>query len=145
MRAADNKRELGREVEMVILGEYGQYTFFDQKLERTTVLSQIVKPSLIRKAIDLKSGKPISFIIERLKSQGLKPVYNSIIVSLVKVGNSHEEALFFMKGAILQSWMEITRSLQTSYIASELRLSLKPNKKRCSKILNSFISRYFTV
>jgi len=28
----------------------------------------------------LKSGKPIMPILERLKAQGLKPVYNSIII-----------------------------------------------------------------
>ncbi len=133
MRDAENRKELGKEATILVLGEYAQYTFFDQKLERTTVLSQIVKPSLIKKAIDLKSGKPISFIIERLKSQGLKPVYNSIIIALVKTENGYEEALFYMKGAVLQSWMEIVKSLQTSYIASELRLSLKPNKKGAVK------------
>jgi len=133
IRDADSKKELGKEIEIVILGEYGQYSFYDQKLERTTVLSQIVKPSLIKKAIDLKSGKPISSIIEKLKSQGLKPVYNSIIIALVKTENGYDEALFYMKGAVLQSWMEITRSLQFPYIASEIRLSLKPNKKGAVK------------
>jgi len=133
MKDVENRKELGKEATILVLGEYGQYTFFDQKLERTTVLSQIVKPSLIKKALDLKSGKPIMPILERLKAQGLKPVYNSIIIALVKTENGYDEALFYMKGAVLQSWMEITRSLQTSYIASEIRLSLKPNKKGAVK------------
>jgi len=133
IREGDNKKDLGKEVSVIVLGEYGQYSFYDQKLERTTVLSQIVKPSLIRRALDLKSGKPVMHIIERLKTQGLKPVYSSIQVSLVKINDQWQEALFFMKGAILQSWMELAKGIQPHYIASNIKLTLKPQKKGAVK------------
>ncbi|MBX0312177.1 MAG: hypothetical protein JHC31_10450, partial [Sulfurihydrogenibium sp.] len=55
---------------------------------------------------------------------------------LVKVDNAWQEAVFYIKGALLQSWMEITKELQgygATPIASLLKLSLKAQKKGAVK------------
>jgi hypothetical protein len=55
---------------------------------------------------------------------------------MIKVDNTWQEALFYVKGALLQSWMEITKELQgygANHIASLLKLSLKAQKKGAVK------------
>jgi hypothetical protein len=136
LKDGENEKALGKQVEMFVVGEFAQYFYFDPKLERITMLSQIVRPHSIKKAIDLKSGRPVAELIEKLKTQGTKPTYTSILVLLVKVGNEWQEAVFYVKGALLQSWMEITKELQgygATHIASLLKLSLKAQKKGAVK------------
>jgi hypothetical protein len=130
------EKTLGKEAEIFVVGEYSQYYFYDPKLERITMLSQITKPALLKQAIDLKSGKKVSELVEKLKAQGLKPTYTTILVILLKVDNTWEEAIFYLKGAVLQSWLEITKQLQqqgTTHIAKLLKLTLKSQKKGAVK------------
>lgn len=130
------EKSLGKETEIFVVGEYSQYYFYDPKLERITMLSQITKPALLRQAIDLKSGKKVSELVEKLKSQGLKPTYTTILVILLKVDNTWEEAILYLKGAVLQSWLEITKQLQqqgTTHIAKLMKLGLRSQKKGAVK------------
>ncbi|MBX0310279.1 MAG: hypothetical protein JHC31_00480 [Sulfurihydrogenibium sp.] len=138
-------QSLGKEVEVLIIGEYGQYFMFDPRLERITFLSQITKPALIRQAIDLKSGKKVSEILEKLKQQGMKPVYTSILLVMVKNNDNWEEMLFYLKGAVLQSWIEIVKELQgygVPYVASLLKLGLRSNKKGAVKYNTLTLQKY---
>jgi hypothetical protein len=130
------EKSIGKQAEIFVVGEYSQYYFYDPKLERITMLSQITKPSLLRQALDLKSGKKVSELVEKLKAQGLKPTYTTILVILLKIDNTWQEAVFYIKGALLQSWLEITKELQgygITPIASLLKLSLKAQKKGAVK------------
>jgi hypothetical protein len=132
LKDGEFEKTIGKQAEIFVAAEFSQYFYYDPKLERLTMLSQIVRPHAIKKAIDLKSGKPISGIIEKLKSQGLKPTFTTILVVLVKDGDKWEEAVFYLKGALLQSWFEIVKELQgygATPIASILKLSLKAQKK----------------
>lgn len=136
---------LGKEIDMLIVGEYGQYFMFDPRLERITFLSQITKPALIRQAIDLKSGKKVADVLEKLKQQGMKPVYTSILLVMVKNNDSWEEMLFYLKGAVLQSWIEVVKELQgygVPYVASLLRLGLRSNKKGAVKYCTLTLQKY---
>jgi len=145
LKDGENEKAIGKQVEAFVVAEYAQYFYFDPKLERITILSQITKPALIKKAIDLKSGKPVVELVEKLKSQGLKPTYTSILVLLVKVDNTWEEVVFYVKGALLQSWMEIVKELQqynTTHIANLLKLSLKAQKKGAVKYSTLALTEY---
>lgn len=136
LKDGENEKPLGKQVEIFVVGEFAQYFYFDPKVERITMLSQIVRPYGIKKAIDLKSGRPVAELIEKLKSQGTKPTYTSILVVLIKVGDDWQEAIFYVKGALLQSLLEITKELQgygATHIASLLKLSLKGQKKGAVK------------
>ena len=141
----ENEKSIGKQVEVFVVAEYAQYFYFDPKLERITLLSQITKPSLIKQAIDLKSGKKVGELIEKLKAQGFKPTYTTILVVMVKVDNEWKEAIFYLKGALLQSWLEITKELQgygATHIASLLKLSLKAQKKGVVKYSTLALSEY---
>jgi hypothetical protein len=130
------EKVLEKEAEIFVVGEYSQYYFYDPKLERITMLSQITKPALLKQALDLKSGKKVSELVEKLKSQGLKPTYTTILVILLKVDNTWEEAVMYLKGAVLQSWLEITKQLQqqgTTHIAKLMKLGLRSQKKGAVK------------
>jgi hypothetical protein len=132
LKDGELEQVLGKQVELLVAGEFGQYYFFDPKLEKTTVLSQIVKPALIKQAIDLKSGKKMAEIIEKMKSQNLKPTYSNILVCLVKVNGEWEEVIFYVKGALLQSWFEIVKeiaNLGNTPIGNIVKLGLKAQKK----------------
>jgi hypothetical protein len=145
LKDGENEKSIGKQVEMFVVGEFAQYFYFDPKLERITMLSQIVRPHSIKKAIDLKSGRPVAELIEKLKSQGTKPTYTSILVVMVKVDNTWQEAIFYVKGALLQSLLEITKELQsygTTHIASLLKLSLKAQKKGAVKYSTLALSEY---
>jgi hypothetical protein len=145
LKDGESEKVIGKQVEIFVVGEYAQYFYFDPKLERITLLSQITKPALIRKAIDLKSGKLASEVVEKLKAQGFKPTYTSILVVLVKVDNEWQEAVFYLKGALLQSWLEIAKELQgygATYIANILKLSLKAQKKGAVKYSTLALSEY---
>ncbi len=145
LKDEENEKVIGKQVEAFVVAEYAQYFYFDPKLERITMLSQITKPVLIKKAVDLKSGRLVSELIEKLKSQGLKPTYTTILLMLVKVGNVWEESVFYVKGALLQSWMEITKELQqynTTHIANLLRLSLKAQRKGAVKYSTLALTEY---
>jgi hypothetical protein len=136
VKDGEAEKQLGKEVEIFVVGEYSQYYFYDPKLERITMLSQITKPSLLKQAIDLKSGKKVSELVEKLKSQGLKPTYTTILVILLRVNNTWEEAIFYLKGAVLQSWLEISKQLQqqgTTHIAKLMKLGLRSQKKGAVK------------
>jgi hypothetical protein len=136
LKDGEVEKQLGKQVEIFVVGEFAQYFYFDPKVERITMLSQIVRPHSIKKAIDLKSGRPVAELIEKLKAQGTKPTYTSILVVLVKVDNEWQEAVFYVKGALLQSLLEITKELQgygANHIASLLKLSLKAQKKGAVK------------
>ena len=145
LKDGEIEKVIGKQAELFIVGEYAQYFYFDPKIERITLLSQITKPSLIRKAIDLKSGKLASEIVEKLKQQGLKPTYTSILVVLVKIDNSWEEAVFYIKGALLQSWFDIVKELQqygSTPIASVVKLGLKAQKKGSVKYSTLALAEY---
>jgi len=145
LKDGENEKAIGKQVEVFVVAEYAQYFYFDPKLERITLLSQITKPSLIKQAIDLKSGKNVSELIEKLKSQGFKPTYTTILVVLVRVGDDWQEAILYLKGALLQSWLEITKELQsyeTTHIASILKLTLKAQKKGAVKYSTLALSEY---
>lgn len=145
LKDGEAEKVLGKEVEIFVVAEYAQYFYFDAKLERITMLSQITKPSLIKQSIDLKSGKKVSEIIEKLKSQGFKPTYTTILVVMVKEGNEWQEAILYLKGALLQSWLEITKELQgygATHIASLLKLTLKGQKKGAVKYSTLALSEY---
>ena len=139
------EKPLGKQVEIFVVGEFSQYFYFDPKLERITILSQIKRPFEIKNAIDLKSGKPISQLIEKLKQQGLKPTYTTILVVLIKEGDKWEEGIFYIKGALLQSWLEITKELQgygATPISNLLKLTLKAQKKGAVKYSTLALSEY---
>jgi hypothetical protein len=145
LKDGENEKPIGKQIELFVVGEFAQYFYFDPKLERITMLSQIVRPHSIKKAIDLKSGRPVAELIEKLKSQGTKPTYTSILVVMVKVDNTWQEAIFYVKGALLQSLLEITKELQsygTTHIASLLKLSLKAQKKGAVKYSTLALSEY---
>jgi bifunctional DNA-binding transcriptional regulator/antitoxin component of YhaV-PrlF toxin-antitoxin module len=145
LRDGENEKLLGKQVEIFVVGEFAQYHYFDPKLERITMLSQIVRPYYIRKAIDLKSGRPVAELIEKLKSQGTKPTYTTILLVMVKVDDEWQEAVFYLKGALLQSWLGITKELQgygATPIASLLKLSLKAQKKGAVKYSTLALSEY---
>jgi hypothetical protein len=132
LKDGELETNLGKQVEMLVAGEFGQYFYFDPKLEKTTVLSQIVKPAFTKQAIDLKSGKKMSEIIERMKSQNTKPTYSNILVVLVKSEGKWREAIFYVKGALLQSWFEIVKEIASSennVIGNITKLGLKAQKK----------------
>jgi hypothetical protein len=132
LKDGDAEKVLGKQVELFIAGEFGQYFYFDPKLERITVLSQIVKPALIKQAIDLKSGRKMSEILEKMKSQNTKPTFSDILVVLVKVDDKWQEAIFYVKGALLQSWFEIVKEITSSDatpIGNIVKLGLKAQKK----------------
>jgi hypothetical protein len=145
LKDGETEKTIGKQAEIFVVAEYSQYFFFDPKLERITLLSQITKPSLLKKAIDLKSGKPVAELVEKLKSQGFKPTYTSILVVLVKDGNDWQEAVMYLKGALLQSWLEIVKELQgygATHIANLLKLSLKAQKKGAVKYSTLALSEY---
>jgi hypothetical protein len=145
LKEGEIEKPLGKEVEIFVVAEFSQYFYYDPKLERITVLSQISRPSSIKETIDLKSGRKMKEVIEKLNSQGLKPVYTTILVVMVKVGDAWEEAIFYMKGAILQSWLEIIKYLQkqeTTHIAKLLKLSLKGQKKGAVKYATLSLEDY---
>lgn len=132
LKDATGEKSIGKQAEIFIAGEYAQYFYYDPRLERLTMLSQITKPALIKKAIDLKSGRLASEVVEKLKQQGLKPTFATILVVLVKVGDEWEEAIFYLKGALLQAWFEIVKEIQASggnVISNILKLGLKAQKK----------------
>jgi hypothetical protein len=145
LKDGENEKSIGKQVEVFVVAEFSQYYFFDPKLERITMLSQIVRPHGIKKAIDLKSGRPVVELLEKLKAQGTKPTYTSILLVLVKVDNEWQEAIFYVKGALLQSLLEITKELQgygATHIASLLKLSLKAQKKGAVKYSTLAMSEY---
>ena len=120
------------EVEVFFISEYAQYIHYDPQLQRLTLLSQITKPFAIQNAIDLKTGQKIGALVKRMKETDLKPKYISIYLVFVKNGNKWEEAVFYLKGAVLKSFMEIKQDLkneQKEVISSVLHLGLKPKKK----------------
>jgi hypothetical protein len=145
LKDGELEKPLGKQVELFVSAEFSQYFYYDPKLERITLLSQITRPYAIKKAIDLKSGKPVAELVEKLKSQGLKPTYTSILVVLVKVDDKWEEAVFYLKGALLQSWFEIVKELQgygATHIANILKLSLKAQKKGSVKYSTLALQEY---
>jgi hypothetical protein len=120
------------EVEVFFIAEYSQYIHYDPQFQRLTLLSQIVKPFAINNALDLKTGQKIGALVKKMKETDLKPKYISIFLTFVKNGNKWEEAVFYLKGAVLKSFMEIKQDLkneQKEVIASVLHLGLKPKKK----------------
>jgi hypothetical protein len=132
LRDGELEQNLGKEVDIFVSAEFGQYFFFDPKIEKITVLSQIVKPAFIKQALDLKSGRKMAEIIEKMKAQNTKPTYTDILVVLVKTENGWEEALFYVKGALLQSWFEIVKEIGAEEkipIGNIVRLTLKAQKK----------------
>jgi len=101
-------------------------------LQRLTLLSQIVKPFAINNAIDLKTGQKVGALVKKMKDADIKPKYISIYLVFVKNGNKWEEAVFYLKGAVLKSFMEIKQDLkneQKEVISSVLHLGLKPKRK----------------
>lgn len=139
------EKVLGKQVELLIVSEYGQYVYFDPKTERTTILSQIKKPFEIKNSIDLKSGKKMSEIIENMKAQNTKLTYNNILLVMVKVGNEWQEALFYLKGALLQSWFEIVKEITASdnnIIGNIVKLSLKAQKKGSVRYATLFLEEF---
>lgn len=132
LKEGEVEKVLGKQVELFVAGEFGQYFYFDPKLEKITLLSQIVKPALIKQAIDLKSGKRMAEILEKMKSQNIKPTFSDILVVLVKVEDVWQEAIFYVKGALLQSWFEIVKEISSSDntpIGNIVKISLKAQKK----------------
>jgi hypothetical protein len=145
LKDGESEKVIGKQVELFVVGEFSQYFYYDPKLERITLLSQIVRPHAIKKAIDLKSGKPASEVVEKLKQQGLKPTFTTILVVMVKDGNNWTEAVFYLKGALLQSWFEIVKELQSygaTHIANILKLSLKAQKKGSVKYSTLTLQEY---
>jgi hypothetical protein len=64
---------------------------------------------------------------------------------MVKVDNTWQEAIFYVKGALLQSLLEITKELQSygaTHIASMLKLTLKSQKKGAVKYSTLALSEY---
>ena len=121
-----------QEVEVFFIAEYSQYIHYDPQLQRLTLLSQIVKPFAINNALDLKTGQKIGALVKRMKETDLKPKYISIFLTFVKNDNKWEEAIFYLKGAVLKSFMEIKQDLKNEgkeVISSVLQLGLKPKKK----------------
>lgn len=132
IKDGEAEKVLGKQAELFIAGEFGQYFYFDPKIEKITVLSQIVKPALIKQAIDLKSGKKMAEILEKMKAQNTKPTFSDILVVLVKVDNQWQEAIFYVKGALLQSWFEIVKEITSSEstaVGNIVKLGLKAQKK----------------
>ncbi|MBX0312931.1 MAG: hypothetical protein JHC31_14405 [Sulfurihydrogenibium sp.] len=132
LKEGELEKVLGKQVELFIVGEFGQYFYFDPKLEKLTVLSQIKKPALIKQAIDLKSGKKMAEILETMKSQNIKPTFSDILVVLVKVDDTWQEVMFYVKGALLQSWFEIVKEIASSDntpIGNIVKIGLKAQKK----------------
>jgi len=67
-----------------------------------------------------------------MKEADIKPKYISIYLTFVKNGNKWEEAVFYLKGAVLKSFMEIKQDLKNEgkeVISSVLHLGLKPKEK----------------
>jgi len=67
-----------------------------------------------------------------MKDADIKPKYISIFLTFIKHNGKWEEAVFYMKGAVLKSFMEIKQDLkneQKEVISSILHLGLKPKKK----------------
>ena len=120
------------EVEVFFISEYAQYIHYDPQLQRLTLLSQITKPFAIQNAIDLKTGQKIGALVKKMKDADIKPKYISIYLVFVKNGNKWEEAVFYLKGAVLKSFMEIKQDLKNEgkeVISSVLHLGLKPKRK----------------
>jgi hypothetical protein len=120
------------EVEVFFISEYAQYIYYDPQLQRLTLLSQITKPFAINNALDLKTGQKIGALVKKMKEADVKPKYISIFLVFVKNGGKWEEAVLYMKGAVLKSFMEIKQDLkneQKEVISSILHLGLKPKKK----------------
>lgn len=132
LRDGELEMSLGKEIVILLVAEYGQYFHYDTKLERVTVLSQITRPFEIKEALDLKSGKKMKEVIEKMGQYNTKPTYSDILVCLVKVGEVWEDVIFYVKGAVLSSWFDIVkelRKLETSPIGNFIELSLRPQKK----------------
>ncbi|DAD54638.1 TPA: hypothetical protein [Aquificae Joseph's Coat Spring virus] len=120
------------EVEVFFISEYAQYIYYDPQLQRLTLLSQITKPFAINNALDLKTGHKIGALVKKMKDSDIKPKYISIFLTFVKHNGKWEEAVFYMKGAVLKSFMEIKQDLKNEgkeVISSVLHLGLKPKKK----------------
>jgi len=120
------------EIGVFFISEYAQYIHYDPQSQRLTLLSQIVKPFAIQNALDLKTGQKVSAVIKNMKEKDIKPKYVSIFLVLAYYNGQWEEALFYMKGAVLRSFMEIKQELANDgkeVISSVLNLGLKPKKK----------------
>jgi hypothetical protein len=120
------------EAEVFFISEYAQYIYYDPQLQRLTLLSQITKPFAIQNALDLKTGQKIGALVKRMKEADIKPKYISIFLTFVKHNGKWEEAVLYMKGAVLKSFMEIKQDLKNEgkeIISSVLHLGLKPKKK----------------
>jgi len=92
-------------LEFVLLKERGQYTHYNEHLNRLTVKSVILPKFQMKQAVDLISGKPI----EELRREGLQLTYNSLLLILVRLGGGFAPAIFKLKGATLKSWIDFTK------------------------------------
>lgn len=92
-------------LEFVLLKERGQYTYYNEHLNRLTVKSTILPRFQMKQAVDLVSGEPI----EKLRREGLKLTYNSYLLVLIRLGGGFAPAIFKLKGATLKSWIDFTK------------------------------------
>ena len=121
----DEVEELGKEIEIYVIAERGQYMLYDPVANRVSHLSEILPISKIRQGVCLKTKKSVLALKEEF-GKDLKFV--NIVFCLVNVKGEWIPAVLYLKGALLQSWLVYKGKIEGDIIAKRLVLTLEDRK-----------------